>query len=98
MPAFSAPKTNLTTTPLLQPARRYAGVLHIKTYSGYVYAPEFKPGLVYVLRAMFAPEIALGGFVGADLLWSLQSCLSTYVTIGSRLPALLGCAALQRLS
>ena len=46
-----------------------------KTYSGYVYAFEFL-GLVYVLRALFAPEIAISGFsVALTALW----CCSTFV-------------------
>ena len=46
-----------------------------KTYSGYVYAFEFL-GLVYVLRALFAPEIALSGFsLALTALW----CCSAFV-------------------
>ena len=59
-----------------------------KTYSGYVYAFEFL-GLVYVLRAMFAPEIALGGF--SLVLISLWCC-SAFVGLRNspmRVPALL---------
>ena len=59
-----------------------------KTYSGYVYAFEFL-GLVYVLRAMFAPEIVIGGFSLALIaLW----CCSVFIGLRNsrmRLPALL---------
>ena len=59
-----------------------------KTYSGHVYAFEFL-GLVYVLRALFAPEIALSGFSLALIaLW----CCSTFVGLRNSqmwLPALL---------
>ena len=59
-----------------------------KTYSGHVYAFEFL-GLVYVLRAMFAPEIAISGFSLALIaLW----CCSTFVSLRNSqmwLPALL---------
>lgn len=59
-----------------------------KTYRGSVYAFEFL-GLVYVLRAMFAPEIALGGF--SLVLISLWCC-SVFICLRDsrmRLPALL---------
>ena len=59
-----------------------------KTYSCHVYAFEFL-GLVYVLRAVFAPEIAISGFsVALTALW----CCSTFVGLRNsqmRLPALL---------
>ena len=59
-----------------------------KTYSGHVYAFEFL-GLVYVLRALFAPEIAISGFsVALTALW----CCSTFVGLRNSpmwLPALL---------
>ena len=59
-----------------------------KTYSGHVYAFEFL-GLVYVLRALFAPEIAISGFSLALIaLW----CCSTFVSLRNSqmwLPALL---------
>ena len=58
-----------------------------KTYSGHVYAFEFL-GLVYVLRALFAPEIALSGFsVALTALW----CCSMFVGLRNSqmwLPAL----------
>ena len=59
-----------------------------KTYSGHVYAFEFL-GLVYVLRAMFAPEVVISGFSLALIaLW----CCSTFVGLRNSqmwLPALL---------
>ena len=59
-----------------------------KTYSGHVYAFEFL-GLVYVLRALFAPEIAISGFSLALIaLW----CCSAFVSLRNSqmwLPALL---------
>ena len=59
-----------------------------KTYSCHVYAFELL-GLVYVLRALFAPEIAISGFsVVLTALW----CCSTFVGLRNspmRVPALL---------
>lgn len=59
-----------------------------KTYSGHVYAFEFLC-VVYVLRALFAPEIALSGFSLALIaLW----CCSTFIGLRNSqmgLPALL---------
>ena len=59
-----------------------------KTYSGSVYAFEFL-GLVYVLRAMFAPEIVISGFsVALIALW----CCSVFIGLRNssmRVPALL---------
>jgi hypothetical protein len=50
-----------------------------KTYSGHVYAFEFL-GLVYVLRALFAPEIALSGFSLA--LTALWCCSIFLIRVG----------------
>ena len=59
-----------------------------KTYSGYVYAFEFLC-VVYVLRAVFAPEIVISGFsVALTALW----CCSAFVGLRNspmRVPALL---------
>ena len=59
-----------------------------KTYSCHVYAFELL-GLVYVLRALFAPEIVISGFsVVLTALW----CCSTFVGLRNspmRVPALL---------
>ena len=59
-----------------------------KTYSGYVYAFEFLC-VVYVLRALFAPEIVISGFsVALTALW----CCSAFVGLRNspmRVPALL---------
>lgn len=68
-----------------------------KTYSGHVYAFEFL-GLVYVLRALFAPEIVISGFsVALIALW----CCSAFVGLRNsamRVPALLLLPLLSGLS